>query len=1183
MTPFIHLKSHSEYSLIDSILDIDTLVKAAVNDKMPAIAITDRVNLFGLVKFYKKALEYGIKPIFGADLILKEDKEFFLMTALCKNQKGYAHLRELISKAYLQGQVNSIPTIQWEWLQTHREGLIILSGGRHGDMGKAFMTDDMPLAINRLQRWQKYFPDHFYLELQRTHRDGEENYIQSTLMLAEKFSVPVVATNDVRFMHQADFEAHEARVCIQSSRVLNDPKRPKNYSDQQYFKTAAEMAELFSDIPEALQNTVEIAKRCTVELALDKAYLPQFPLPSGVELQKYFEEKAYAGLSERLINVLAVVQIADVSDTTHDLPLSQNVTGDLPLSQNVTGDLPLSQDVTGAARVSERYHDRLAFELNVINQMGFSGYFLIVADFIAWAKKNNIPVGPGRGSGAGSLVAYSLGITGLDPIEHELLFERFLNPERVSMPDFDIDFCMDNRDRVIDYVADKYGRDAVSQIITYGTMAARAVVRDVGRVLGFPYGFVDKIAKLIPFEIGITLEKALVQEVELAKLYNTEEEVKTLIDLAKKLEGLARNAGKHAAGVVIAPTKLTDFAPLYCEAGSNHIVTQFDKDDAEAVGLVKFDFLGLRTLTIIQWAVDSINARTCQQLNIDNIPLDDAKTFAFLKTCATTAVFQFESRGMKDLIRRIQPDCFDELTAIGALYRPGPLESGMVDDFINRKQGREKVHYFHPDIESILKPTYGVILYQEQVMQIAQVLSGYSLGGADLLRRAMGKKKPEEMAKQRETFITGAKNRDVDEKIAAHIFDIMEKFSGYGFNKSHSAAYALISYQTAYLKAHYPAEFMAAVLSSDMDNTDKVVSFYHECQSMELKIVLPNINISDYPFTVNNQGDIKYGLGAIKGVGEAAAKHIVSEREKNGNYRDLFDFCERLNLHTVSRRTIEPLIRSGAMDDFGVNRKTLLASIDKAIKGADQKHKSTSAGQTDLFAALLSDEKNPNTDNYILISHEDALEKLEGEKAVLGHYLSGHPIKIYENEIAGFATCQLKDLSQHLGKSVIVAGLLIDLRRIITKLGKRMAVITMEDRTGVVEMTLFSKIFDEVSQQLEKNQVFIVRGKVEEDSFNQNMRMLVESIEHLDIKRSQLAKRLVIFIKSEDQVNSFLENLQPLIQPFSGGQCPIHLVYQSKDAKAKMQLGAQYSVHPKNVLLAQLKQLCGEEFVKVGY
>ena len=1140
---FIHLKSHTEYSLVDGIIFVDSLVERAAENNMAAVAITDRVNLFGYIKFYKKALEMGVKPIIGADLIFQDNKELFLITVLCKNAAGYANLRELISKAYLSGQIKDIPTIQREWLTQHRDGLIILSGARYGDIGKAILSNDLALAEQRLKTWLAHFPNHFYLELQRTERDGEERYIQVALQLSEKFAVPVVATNDLRFLNQDDFDAHEARVCVQSGRVLNDPKRPKNYSRQQYFKTAEEMAALFFDIPEAIENTVEIAKRCTVELQLGQVCLPQYPLPAGVALEAYIEEKCFTKLRNCFF-------------------------------ANITLEKHAS------------YEDRLKTELTVINKMGFAGYFLIVADFIQWAKNNNIPVGPGRGSGAGSLVAYCLGITGLDPIEHELLFERFLNPERVSMPDFDIDFCMDNRDRVIDYVAEKYGRDAVSQIITYGTMAAKAVVRDVGRVLGFPYGFVDRIAKLIPFELGITLEKALTQEVELAKLYQNEVEVTTLINLAKKLEGIARSAGKHAGGVVIAPTKLTDFAPLYCEAGSTHIVTQFDKDDVEAVGLVKFDFLGLRTLTIIQWAVDAINGNrlpiTGYRLDIDTIPLNDEKTFSLLKSCATTAVFQLESRGMKDLVRRLQPDCFDEITALVALFRPGPLESGMVDDFINRKHGREKVHYFHPDIETVLKPTFGVILYQEQVMQIAQVLSGYSLGGADILRRAMGKKKPEEMAKQREIFVKGAVNRGVEEKIAAHIFDIMEKFAGYGFNKSHSAAYALLAYQTAYLKAHYPAEFMAAVLSSDMDKTEKVVGFYRECEAMLLTVLNPNINISDFQFTVNERGEIKYGLGAIKGVGEAAAKMIVAEREAHGPFKNLFDFCARVNLHTVSRRTIEPLIFSGAMDMFGVSRAVLLASIDKAIHAALQKHKTESVGQTDLFSSLdAAAEAIPV--EYVAVKNEDVVAKLDNEKSVLGMYLSGHPIKIYENELARMTTAKLFALSDHLGKTVTVAGLLIAIKKIITKSGKRMAILTLEDRSGTVEVTVFSKLLEEASPYLIKNDIFIVHGKVEEDSFNQNVRMLAESIEALDVKRSQRAKRLVIFVENDAHVEKLLADLPPLVQPFSGGECPIQLVYKTESAKAKIDLGKEWSVYPKNALLAQLKQLCGEELVKVGY
>lgn len=1144
MNTFIHLKTHTEYSLVDGIIRIDGLIERAKTLHMSAVAITDRVNLFSLVKFYKAALNQKIKPIFGADLILRDNKNFFLLTALCKNETGYANLRELISKAYIEGQVNEQPTIIWDWLKTKNEGLIILSGGRQGDVGKALLSNDATSAEKKLQRWQQYFPDHFYLELQRTNREGEEAYIQAALKLAEHYAIPVVATNDARFLNREDFEAHEARVCIQSAHILNDPKRPKNYSEEQFFKSAEEMATLFSDIPEALENSVEIAKRCTVTLQLGTPSFPIFKTPHQENLIDYIEREAKMGLASRLSH-----------------------------QKNIT---PEKQKI---------YDERLMRELSVINNMEFTGYFLIVADFILWAKKNNIPVGPGRGSGAGSLVAYTLGITGLDPIEHELLFERFLNPERISLPDFDVDFCMDNRDRVIDYVAERYGRESVSQIITYGTMAARAVVRDVGRVLGFPYGFVDKVAKLIPFEIGITLEKALTQEAEFKKRYDNEDDVTTLINLAKKLEGITRSAGKHAGGVVIAPTKLTDFAPLYCEAGSTHIVTQFDKDDVEAVGLVKFDFLGLRTLTIIQWAVDAINQKRKPAgeslIDIEKIPLDDPKVFELLKSCTTTAVFQLESRGMKELMQRLQPDHFEEITALVALFRPGPLQSGMVDDFINCKHKREVVHYFHPDIEPILKPTYGVILYQEQVMQIAQVLAGYSLGAADLLRRAMGKKKPEEMAQQRAIFIMGAKKRGVPEKTAEHIFDAMEKFAGYGFNKSHSAAYALLAYQTAWLKAHFPAEFMAAVLSSDMDHTEKVVGFYHECIAMGLTILSPNINEGDFAFIVNEKGELTYGLGAIKGVGQTAAEHIVTERNKNGLYRDLFDFCERLDLHKVSRRAIEPLIRSGAMDIFKINRATLLASISAAFKAAEQAHQNKIAGQTDLFGALSPTEKIHQP--HYVSTREDILTKLNGEKETLGLYLTGHPIKIYENEISHLTTTALSELSKYIGKVVSVAGLLVHVKRMMTKQGKRMAVLTMEDRFAHVDMTVFSKLYDEISPILEKNQIYIVRGKVEEDRFNQNPRLMLESIEPLDHKRAALAKRIVIFVKNELEMEKILSDLPPIMQPFCGGQCPLTLAYQNEAAKAKLQLGEKWRVHPKNALLAQLKQLCGEEQVKVAY
>ncbi|MBI5461167.1 MAG: DNA polymerase III subunit alpha, partial [Gammaproteobacteria bacterium] len=837
--PFVHLHLHTEYSLVDGIVRVKPLVKAVAAAGMPACAVTDQSNLFALVKFYKAALGAGVKPIVGADIWIHNEldpNQPHRLVLLCQDRTGYLNLNALISRSYIDGQHRGVPTVQKAWLHEHSAGLIALSGGRAGDVGLALLAGNTPHAEQLLAEWCAIFPDRYYLELQRTGREHEEDYLHAAVALAVRHTVPVVATNDVHFLTPDDFEAHEARVCIHDGRTLDDPRRPRRHSEQQYLKTPEEMAELFADIPEALENTVEIAKRCNMQLTLGKNYLPDFPVPAGMTMDEFFRQQAREGLEQRLPKLFD----ANAPDFTER---------------------------------RQPYDERLQIELDVIIQMGFPGYFLIVADFIQWAKNNGVPVGPGRGSGAGSLVAYALTITDLDPIQYDLLFERFLNPERVSMPDFDVDFCMEGRDRVIDYVAEKYGRDKVSQIITYGSMAAKAVVRDVGRVLGHPYGFVDRIAKLIPFEIGITLDKALEQEEQLRQAYENEEDVHAIIDLAKSLEGLARNAGKHAGGVVIAPSKLTDFTPLYCEAGGANLVSQFDKDDVEAVGLVKFDFLGLRTLTIIDWALATLNRQRAERgeepVDIERIPLIDPATFVLLKACQTTAVFQLESSGMKDLIRRLQPDSFEDIIALVALFRPGPLQSGMVDDFIARKHGAA-IKYPHPKLEPILKPTYGVILYQEQVMQIAQVLAGYSLGAADLLRRAMGKKKPEEMAKQREVFTEGARTNGIDEKIATHIFDLMEKFAGYGFNKSHSAAYALVSYQTAWMKAHYPAPFMAAVLSADMDNTDKVVTLIDECRDMKLNVVPPDINRSYYQFTVEGDATEIYGLGAIKGVGQAA-------------------------------------------------------------------------------------------------------------------------------------------------------------------------------------------------------------------------------------------------------------------------------------------------------------------------
>ena len=883
MGQFVHLRLHTEYSLVDGIVRVPELMAAVAAARMPAIGLTDQCNLFAMVKFYKEALAAGVKPLIGVDAWIREPGERMppsRIVFLCQNLSGYRHLTQLVTRSFLEGQQRGAPMLERGWLEPAMlEGLIVLSGGAEGDIGQALSRGNSEEAGRCLARWQSLCGDRFYLEVQRTGRRGEAAYSEAVLDLACERGVPAVATNDVRFLTRAEFEAHEARVCIREGALLADMSRPRRFSEEQYLKTPDEMRALFADAPALIENTVEIAKRCSLEIKLGASMLPAYPVPAGRTTEDFLREEARQGLSRRLEE---------------------------------------AQSLRGEAREAEGYAARLELELGVICSMGFAGYFLIVADFIRWAREHGVPVGPGRGSGAGSLVAYVLGITDLDPIEHDLLFERFLNPERVSMPDFDVDFCMDGRDRVIDYVAKKFGRERVSQIITYGTLAAKAVIRDVGRVLGHNYGYVDKIAKLVPFEIGITLDKALEQEEELRRLYTSDADVRELIDLARALEGLARNAGTHAGGVVIAPSVLTDFTPLYCEEGGSVPVTQFDKDDVEAAGLVKFDFLGLRTLTVIDWAVRDINALRAQAgeppLDMRALPVDDAATYQLLKSCKTTAVFQLESRGMKDLIRRLQPDRFGDIVALVALFRPGPLQSGMVEDFIARKHDTSgaTIDYLHPELKPVLEATYGVILYQEQVMQIAQILAGYTLGGADLLRRAMGKKKPEEMAKQRSVFLSGAVARGVRESQASLIFDLMEKFAGYGFNKSHSAAYAVLSYQTAWLKAHYPAAFMAAVLSADMDKTDKIVTLIDECASMSLTVHPPEVNESVYAFKVAGPTSIRFGLGAIKGVGASAVQAIVEERDARGPFQSLPEMCRRIDLQRVNRRVLEALIKSGS-------------------------------------------------------------------------------------------------------------------------------------------------------------------------------------------------------------------------------------------------------------------------------
>ncbi len=1168
MTPgFVHLHLHTEYSLVDGVVRIKPLVKAVAEAGMPAVAVTDQSNLFAMVKFYRAALAAGVKPIIGVDIRVRDPEQPaqpFRAVLLCKNRTGYRHMTELVSRSYLEGQHQSIPMIDMDWLPGSTEGLIVLSGGREGDIGAAILGGNPELAEQRLLRWLELFPDHFYLELQRTGREGEEEYLHAAVELAARHQAPVVATNDVHFLRPEEFDAHEVRVCIHDGRTLDDQRRVKRHSEQQYLRSPEEMQELFSDIPEALQNSVEIARRCTLELTLGKNYLPDFPVPDGMTMDEFFRAEARAGLEKRL---------AFLFDT----------------------------EAEDFAEKRKPYDERLETELDVIISMGFPGYFLIVADFIRWAKQNGVPVGPGRGSGAGSLVAYALTITDLDPLRYELLFERFLNPERVSMPDFDVDFCMEGRDRVIDYVAQHYGREKVSQIITYGSMAAKAVVRDVGRVLGHPYGFVDRIAKLIPFEIGMTLDKALEQEEALAELYRDDEEVRDLIDMARSLEGLARNAGKHAGGVVISPTRLTDFTPVYCEQGGVNVVSQFDKDDVEAVGLVKFDFLGLRTLTIIDWALQTINKQRAEHgeeaLDIAAIPLDDEKAFRLLKAYQTTAVFQLESRGMKDLIKRLQPDTFEDIVALVALFRPGPLQSGMVDDFIARKHGA-KIEYPHPDLEPILKPTYGIILYQEQVMQIAQTLAGYSLGGADLLRRAMGKKKPEEMAKQRDIFTRGALERGVEEKTATYIFDLMEKFAGYGFNKSHSAAYALVSYQTAWLKAHYPAPFMAAVLSADMDNTDKVVTLIDECRHMELEVVAPDINRSGFAFTVeaaseeSPKGTVIYGLGAIKGVGESAIEVIIRERTANGPYASLHDLCRRVDSRKVTRRVYEALIRAGALDSLGENRATLMACLPDAIKLAEQHLRDSAAGQTDMFGNLVSPSEAPPVEVPVEPEWDDET-RLAGEKETLGLYLTGHPIDRYREELASMVTAPLSELvddgaetgSRQRGKerSVVIAGLVVEFRTRPTQSGSRMAFLTLDDGTGRMEMRLFTRVYEQHQAILANDKVLVVQGTLAYDDYTDGMRLSAEKIYEMDQAREVFARRLVLDVGARKAGNGFMKSLAGVLAPFREGNCPVGIQYRNDAAQAHLTLGDAWRVHPTDELLNRLHELAGEQHVRIIY
>ncbi|MFQ2673568.1 DNA polymerase III subunit alpha [Aeromonas caviae] len=1153
---FIHLRVHSDFSMVDGLQKIGPIVSAAAANNMPALALTDQMNMCGLVRFYGSAHGKGIKPLVGADFWVQSDElgdEQFRLTLLAMDNDGYQNITLLISRGYQRGHVQGRPVIDKAWLGEHAKGVIVLSGGREGDVGKFLLKGNRQMVEHCLTFYQTHFPDAYYLELLRTGRPDEEVYLHMAVAIATEFELPVVATNEVVFLTADDFDAHEIRVAIHDGYTLMDKRRPRRYSPQQYLRSQEEMAELFADIPEALENTVEIAKRCNVTVRLGEYFLPNFPT-GDMTTEDFLVMKSKEGLEERLAF--------------------------------------LFPDPAVRAERRPEYDERLDIELKVINQMGFPGYFLIVMEFIQWSKDNGIPVGPGRGSGAGSLVAYALKITDLDPLEFDLLFERFLNPERVSMPDFDVDFCMDRRDEVIDHVSEMYGREAVSQIITFGSMAAKAVVRDVGRVLGHAYGFVDRISKLIPPDPGMTLAKAFEAEPKLLELYEQDEEVKDLIDMARRLEGVVRNAGKHAGGVVIAPTKITDFAPLYCDDEGHHPVTQFDKNDVEYAGLVKFDFLGLRTLTIIDWALGMINPRLAKEgkppVDIAAIPIDDKKSFALLQRFETTAVFQLESRGMKDLIKRLQPDCFEDMIALVALFRPGPLQSGMVDNFIERKHGKEAISYpdekwQHESLKPILEPTYGIILYQEQVMQIAQTLAGYTLGGADMLRRAMGKKKPEEMAKQRAGFEEGAVKNGVDGELAMKIFDLVEKFAGYGFNKSHSAAYALVSYQTLWLKTHFPAEFMAAVMTADMDNTDKIVTLVDECQRMGLTVIPPDVNTGRYRFSVNEDGHIVYGIGAVKGVGEGPIEAILDARDRDGPFRDLFDFCNRVDIKKLNKRVMEKLILSGAMDRLGPHRAALMATLEEAMRAAEQHAKAQAVGQVDMFG-VLTEEIDDVKKAFANVPHWPDKVWLEGERETLGLYLTGHPINQYSSELRRYTTGRLCDLHPTSRDTVTTAaGLVIAARSMVTKRGNKMGIFTLDDRSGRLDVTLFSEALEKYEELMQKDRILVVSGQVSFDDFSGGLKMSARELLDINDARERFARAIRISLDEQRIDERFFPRLCEILEPARAGVCPVQVNYRRPGSRVRLTLGTEWRVTPTDQLIDDLRVLLGRERVELVF
>lgn len=1171
---FIHLSVHTEFSLSDSTIGVKKLIKTTKSLGMPAVAVNDNNNLISSIKLYQAAFGTGVKPIISSELTVIADGEIGKMTLIAKNDTGYRHLKELVSDSYEKGIIatGDTPAIEIDWMIEKSDGLIVLSGGRKGILGKLIINKKIAEATKFAESMRKVFGTNFYIEVQRIGHPMDDRHNTSAISIASKLGIPIVATNPAVFLEYDDYTTHEVRVAIAAGETVVSMRNadPFLYTREQYLKSPDEMAELFSDIPSAIENTVEIAKKCSVDITLNKSFLPAFPVPDAKSEADYLKDLSKIGLVERLESIL---------------------------DKN-------SNDYNEQKKV---YEDRLDFELNVINNMGFPGYFLIVADFIQWGKNNGIPVGPGRGSGAGSLVAYSLKITDLDPLKYDLLFERFLNPERVSMPDFDIDFCMDRREEVIRYVSGKYGENAVSQIITIGTMAAKMVVRDVARALGFPYAVGNKISNMISGKPGTMLQDAIDESSELKFTIETDSQVKTVIDHSLKLEGMARQHGKHAGGVIIAPGNLTDFTATLNEIDRTgrvvNKVSQLDKNDVETAGLVKFDFLGLKTLTIIQNAVDNVNVRMKKEgkptVDISTISLDEPDVYKMFQAGQTTAVFQVESKGMKDLLKRLKPDRFEDLIALVALYRPGPLESGMVDNFINRKHGREELAfpdatYQHESLRGILTPTYGVILYQEQVMQIAQILAGYTLGGADMLRRAMGKKKPEEMEKQRSIFEKGAIDNNVDGGLAMKIFDLVEKFAGYGFNKSHSAAYALIAYQTAWLKTKYPAEFMAAVLSGDMDRTDKIVTYVNECRAMGLNLKSPNINESNREFVAKGS-DIIYGLGAVKNVGETAIKTILDERMKGGKYKSLHDFCSRCS---VNKTTLEASIFAGALDVLNENRASTMATYPKAMSiGKQIAKKENASSQMGLFGSIIEDE---SIIKFEPVAEWSDLYRLSGERKTLGLYLTGHPIESYEDEVRPVITGKLVDsIGTNMedgnddieasedtksvkweDKHVTIAGLIINVDIRNNANGSQTAYLVIDDKSRQIDVMVYSKSLHECQHILQQDTTVIIEGKIKQDRKSKKLRLFANSVISMDMLREQKAKNIQLNITKDNFTPDLQKKLQNIIEKQPEGYAKITAFYGPANREVAM---GSFNVKITDDLLEKLRQTIGRENVTVVY